>query len=601
MEPNLAARRGAVPALVGVLLTLLLVGLGTLQYRWVAQVRESERERLRAGAQRHADDLARDFDRQLAQAWAWLQVDADTLRERAFERYAQRVEQWRSLARHPELVREVYLALPAAAGPELLRLHRQARDFRSEPWPAELARVRERIAPLLAEPHETGQSRELIAPVDEDAMAFVVGIPALAPSPNGSRRDWRAAPLAAFGVIAFDAEAIRRSVLPALIRRHFDAEHESSFNVRIVRVESGEHVAGELPAPGPPDAQARLFGLRLEEVGDDLSRALAFTRRDRGPAPETQRSARRPRSGRSGAGDEPLRWVAEVRHREGPIDAVVARAQVRNLAVGFGILALLGASGALLAASAQRSRRLAQQQMAFVAGVSHELRTPVTVISTSATNLADGVVRDPEQVRRYGAVILKEARRLGEMVSQVLAFSAPAATAPRLPVDLATVAREAAESVEAERVAAGMELRLELDPAASAVSGDAASLRRAVENLLTNAVKYGRAGTAIELRLQLVQGSVHLSVSDQGMGVPEAEQERIFEPFYRGQEAVAAQIHGNGLGLSLVRRIATAHGGKVTVESRPGRGSRFTMSLPLPPRDHEQHAEPGVPEANPSR
>jgi signal transduction histidine kinase len=335
-----------------------------------------------------------------------------------------------------------------------------------------------------------------------------------------------------------------------------------------------------------------MFALRLAVAGGDLARASGRT-----PAPP-RTLVRRPRPGQPDDGS----WRAKLRHREGPIDAVVARAQTRNLAVGFSILGLLGASGVLLLVLAQRSRRLVEQQIAFVASVSHELRTPVTVIATSAANLADGVVRDPEQVKRYGSMIQKEARRLGEMVSQVLEFAAPAA-AERRPVDLLAIVKDAVQATEPERSAAGMGLKLELDERAAMALGDAAALRRALLNLLTNATKYGRAGTDVVVGVARDKGELLVSIADRGLGVEESERDRIFQPFYRGREAVAAQIRGNGLGLSLVSRIAAAHGGRVTVESVHGEGSRFTFRLPAPPPAALLPLQPesGVPEANPSR
>src|SRR5687767_3726475 len=137
------------PAAVGLLALLLLV-LATLQHGWLAQVSVAERSRLRSGARRHAEDFARDFDRQLAQAWAWLLVTSDTLRDRNFDRYAQRREQWRSLARHPELVKDVYLVERGADGPKLSRFDAERRDFVACAWPAAFAAIQERVQPLLA-------------------------------------------------------------------------------------------------------------------------------------------------------------------------------------------------------------------------------------------------------------------------------------------------------------------------------------------------------------------------------------------------------------------------------------------------------------------
>lgn len=588
------------PAAVGVL-ALLLAVLATLQYGWLEQVRVAERGRLLAGARRHAEDFARDFDRQLAQAWAWLLVGSNTLRDRNFERYAQRREQWLSLARHPELVRDVYLVERGAGSPTLSRFDPDKRDFAPVPWPQSLVELGGRLAPLLAAKEQDQPARRGPPdPVDENAMAFVVPIPEPPPPQPGVRRDLRGAPTAAFTVIAFDAAAIREHVLPALIHRHFEVGHESDFSVAVFNRRSGERIAGDpsMTRAQPAEASAGLFALRLEEAGGDLARASGRARpADAARPPRTL--TRRPRS----AQEEIGHWRAAVRHREGPIDAVVARAQTRNLAIGFSILALLGASGVLLVASAQRSRRLAEQQIGFVASVSHELRTPVAVIATSAANLADGVVGDPEQVKRYGAVIQKEARRLGEMVSQVLEFAAPN-QAVRQPVDLAAVVQDAVQAVEPERLAADVAIRLELDRAATAVFGDAAALRRALLNLLTNAIKYGRSGSEVLVSVAREGAFVLLAVTDRGIGIPESERERIFEPFYRGREAVAAQIRGNGLGLSLVRRIAAAHGGRVSVESVPGQGSRFTLRLETPAAEapgRVPHPESGVPETNPYR
>jgi len=223
------------------------------------------------------------------------------------------------------------------------------------------------------------------------------------------------------------------------------------------------------------------------------------------------------------------------------------------------------------------------------------------VIATSAANLADGVVKDPAEVKRYGSVIQKEARRLAETVSQVLEFAAPAEPV-REPVDLEALAQDAIQALEPERLAAGVAITLSADKQAAEVLGDASALRRALLNLLSNAIKYGRRGGDVEVSLAREGEEVLIVVADRGIGIPESERERIFEPFFRGREAVLAQIRGNGLGLSLVRRIAAAHGGSVSVSSVHGEGSRFTLRLRAQTAaERVPQAEPGVPEANPSR
>jgi two-component system sensor histidine kinase SenX3 len=113
------------------------------------------------------------------------------------------------------------------------------------------------------------------------------------------------------------------------------------------------------------------------------------------------------------------------------------------------------------------------------------------------------------------------------------------------------------------------------------VRADAPALARAVQNLVSNAIKYGDAGRRLHIYARRIDGFVALTVADQGRGIPADELRHIFEPFTRGREAVAEQIHGNGLGLSLVKHIVTAHGGRVEVTSEPNQGSAFTLYAPV--------------------
>jgi signal transduction histidine kinase len=247
--------------------------------------------------------------------------------------------------------------------------------------------------------------------------------------------------------------------------------------------------------------------------------------------------------------------------------------------------------------------------MEFVAGVTHELRTPLAVIRSAGENLADGLVADAAQIRSYGALVRDEGRRLTEMVEQVLALAGAEsgrAAAPPKPVRLRPLVDAVLESCDAEIRAAAIEVETDVPEGLPSVLGDEAALRRALRNLLDNAVKYAGESAWIAVRARVGDGErgpeVQLIVEDHGLGVAPEDLPRIFEPFYRGREAVARQIHGSGLGLSLVRRIAESHGGRVTVETGGGTGSSFTLRLPVAAEEAAPRAstEQAREEANPA-
>jgi signal transduction histidine kinase len=148
------------------------------------------------------------------------------------------------------------------------------------------------------------------------------------------------------------------------------------------------------------------------------------------------------------------------------------------------------------------------------------------------------------------------------------------------PVAIATVLRDVVTAAAAIAGPAGIVIDLDIADHLPAVSGDEAALRRVFQNLVGTAVKYGADARWIGVRAVSSGGRVEISVSDRGIGIAAAEQAKIFDPFYRAPDVVAAQIQGAGLGLSLVKRIVESHAGTVTLQSAPGAGSTFTVTLP---------------------
>jgi signal transduction histidine kinase len=279
-------------------------------------------------------------------------------------------------------------------------------------------------------------------------------------------------------------------------------------------------------------------------------------------------------------------WRLLVKHPSGSLEAAVNTTRRRNLIVSSTILAVLGASMVLLVISTRRSQEVARQQMEFVAAVSHELRTPLAVIRSAGDNLADGVVGDPDGIRTYGELVRSEGRRLSEMVEQILEFAGIQSGQRRLeprPVAVSALLQEVLSASASLVDAARMTVEIDVPDDLPAVLGDEPALRRVFQNLVGNAIKYGADGRWIGVRARASGEEVRIAVADRGIGIAPSEQQRIFEPFYRGADVAAAQIQGAGLGLSLVARIVEAHGGRITVTSAPGEGSEFTVHLAAAP------------------
>ena len=650
---RVGGRRWAGVATAGIL-TGLLAGLAALQWRWVGQLRDVERERLQSTLRTRATQAAQEFDRELTRAFFWLQPEPARPGEGHEPRIAPaRLARWFQASPHPGLVREIYvLEREDPAAPRLTRFDRAAGAFVPAAWPPALERWR---APLLAAvlgarppgarpASEDGPRRPPVPVLDAGVPALFVRWPFVRYLETRRDAAIEVEYRTGFTLVLLDGDYIRRELLPALVTRHFPADEAFDVHVAVVDRTGAtvyENERGSAAAAvARPDARADVFGIRLGEFGRFVLEAgpvdrerepqpgapAAPSRSVDGPggaaagdagAPRTQRptedGADGPRTGRLAVTllrrpeDEPRRpgeegrqgrlrgagvsiepaWTLVVRHRAGSLDAAVDAVRRRNLAVSFGALLLVAAGVAFVLVSARRAERLAQQQIEFVAGVSHELRTPLAVIRSAGENLADGVVADSRQVQRYGSLIAREGRRLTEMVEQVMEFAGMQAgrtARERVPTAMADVVREALKALDPVAREAGVVVEARVGDEVPRVWGDRQALVRAVQNLVGNAIKYGGAarwvGVEIDVRAGRSGREVVVAVHDRGPGIPAAERRRIFEPFYRGADAVAAQVHGSGLGLSLVQRIAEEHGGAVEVTSEIGHGSTFALVLP---------------------
>jgi signal transduction histidine kinase len=232
----------------------------------------------------------------------------------------------------------------------------------------------------------------------------------------------------------------------------------------------------------------------------------------------------------------------------------------------------------------RRELRMAEMRSQFVASVSHELKTPLTAIRMFAETLGMGRPADEQSQKDYLNTIVSESDRLRRLIDNVLDFSRieqGSRTYNREPVQLAEIVHAAASSMQHPLTKQGFELQVDVQEDLPEAEVDADAIEQAILNLLANAMKYSGKSRHIDLRLLKANDEILIQVRDRGVGIPEKEQERIFERFYRASIPENQSIPGTGLGLALVDHIARGHGGRVEVESEPGRGSTFTIHLPL--------------------
>ena len=286
-------------------------------------------------------------------------------------------------------------------------------------------------------------------------------------------------------------------------------------------------------------------------------------------------------------------WTIALHDRRATPEASARRSFSFNVSLALALAVVLLAGLGLALRTAGREMRLAAMKSDFVSNVSHELRTPLASIRVFGELMRLGKVTEPAKVREYGEHIEIESRRLTHLVDNILDFSRIESGRK-----VYHFGETALEDVVRDVVAAftmrfkGSEFEIALaGPVAPLppVVADAAAIDHAVSNLLDNAIKYSGSGREITVRLARIGDEVAISVRDHGIGIPAAEHKHIFERFHRVSTGAVHEVRGVGLGLAIVDHIVRAHGGRVEVESEPGKGSTFTIRLPI--------ARPGEPGA----
>lgn len=576
-------RFSATLVVAGILLLALPV-LAIFQYRWLGQLSESELNRmksnLRLGGQRFSADLDEMFGRvtdifQLRNSVGTTATDLSSS-----------LAEWRSTD-HPALLRSIHVASAGIGDPPgLMRFDFDRLRLTPAVWAPSMKTLRDRLS---LHGDVGGERNRLITRRVSSVEEFPwLAIPVVPEKPDVSAAGLRVD----YIVLEMDTAYLSATLIPELLKRHFPGVADYAVQIRRLDDRSVVYSSPEADfRDGTADYHERVGSLRLLDVvlmttvetgrkamNHDISTTsraggkMGFSPLLRSPDVQPVQSAL---------------WDLQIKHRSGSLEAAVSKARFRNILISGFVFVFLTLSVVLLMRAARNARRLAQMELEFVAGVSHELRTPLAVIRSAGENLADGVVKDPDQIRNYGRIVYREGQRLSDMLEQVLAFAGSEAgqmMLKREPMNLKDLIVESLEELEATISGKEFFVSASLSDEIPEIYADRYAMRTVFRNLLDNALKYGRKEGHVEILGTVEEENgrdlCRIAIQDDGLGISKEDLPHIFEPFYRGRKVRQMQIRGNGLGLSLVKKVVEAHGGRITAESTDGHGSVFTVYLP---------------------
>lgn len=559
---------GSAVIIVVIAMVIILPLLAYLQYTWLGQISEQEYERMKQNLQTTAFHCSMDFSREITDLMKSLGGTLIGSDDDAEKTLRERIIRWQTISTYPAIVStEIKIG--------------------SSPSPEQTIQIK----------------------VDEESTLFLFkDLSAVAiPIKNRSHE---------VVLVPLNLEYISFSILPKIIQTNFSSITRSEYDIVIIN-DKGNHIynsvdttkhdilqkadlvipfltfpqvppLSSMPSDRPVLDRMRLYRENPPELFERNPRELE--RRHDLPPPQGNIM---PREEERRLRERGL-FKMQLKHREGSLEIAVNKNRLRNFGISFGVLILLGASIVFLLLSTNRARRLAQQQLEFVAGISHELRTPLAVLKSAGENLADGVIQEKDRTRKYGELIKNEVIRLSDMVEKALAYAGIHSGKQEYklhPLEISSIITEAIQNAKKLLPLYNFKADTNIDLNLPQVLGDATALQSAIENLIVNGIKYSSEKKWINIEAHQVKNSngsfVEIKVIDRGIGIAATDYSNIFKPFYRGRNAIEGQIQGSGLGLSITRHIIELHGGTISIKSSPNEGSVFTVLLPSIIKDEE--------------
>lgn len=589
-----------------IFLLFLLPVIAGIQHHYLGELSEAQKVRLKTNLEIAAKNFSKDFNSE------WMKIEKTFSFEGGSSidfdsQFNQTYRTWKQTAPFPDLIKDIYLFEFQNGKPILSIFNIQKENFSPSDWPAELGGKR-----YLPAPSDNSLNKIFFLPEISISNKYpIITLPCRNCQISDNRNELLSIN---FIIIIPDPDALP-DMLSTLIKKHFPFQNDFQLDVAItkgkrpddilyisdpeldimdfhsaeVRTEirrwpedSGLFINAEFPTilseptgkelSKPTEINIQVVKKILPEKIDDISSLDGLSDKNKVPQFVT--------------------WKLMVKIRNDTLEGIVDKTRQRNLFISYCVLAILGISMVMVFVSARRLSSLARRQLRFVYGVSHELRTPISVIRSAGENLADGIISDMDQQKKYGRLIRDEGRRLSSMVENILSFSALQNGKTTLNLKAARIIDILEECINTRSGSNDLpapDIKIESDSNVPLVKVDYNSIKIAFNNIIENSIKYSPDASPIQIRIKYISSDnqVEISFEDHGRGINAEDLPFIFDPFFRGKNSEDQRTPGSGIGLSLVNDIINKHRGRIEVQSKRHKGTIVSIILPVIPETEE--------------